>query len=398
MTKPLHKGAPLYIQSQSPSAPYAAIFEDDGAKGCFYAATSSTSSDPEVEDMIQVYGADGLNAKDTFSDIKIIWSKDGYKAALLKDAHLEAIFDFKSKEGFSRQTASNPFDGWKRCQLEFSESHALEFEQDILAQRNKSLKTAIESVAAQDSEITRLNLYKVLLRSTLLIPITTEDPTSKDRLFYTFPYGDVAPLETASVSLSKEPAKQTILCTFTDDHSFQNAVGQYGVSYAKEKADFIFKQVQKFEDIFAVLITTGEDQNVIIERKDFALLSLVSEPQSLDYGTMVASMSNLLIQNAEIDFDRPLYQSLLTIIKSVPTIEKGFFFQSTASNSQVILGLLMPEADEVTVQDLFRQFAKVLHSELEDGETLNISVLEENSFLHSCVEHQVAPFHHPKSV
>jgi hypothetical protein len=114
-------GAGAAIESVSPHAPFAVVFEDDGTAGFVYAIDRSGDADRApaeaavaaalgkrsytVVDALHIYNAESFSSKPTIAEIR--WSPDGLKAALFLGNDLHAVVDFAAKRGVCR-TGSPP--------------------------------------------------------------------------------------------------------------------------------------------------------------------------------------------------------------------------------------------------------------------------------------------------
>lgn len=122
-------GKDFFIESSSPEYFYGVIFEDDGEAAYFYAVEKDEQGDGmRVLDALHIYespesgeseeddpvetaeetdtpgnrpsGQEGdLTPKPT--DLKIIWSRDWLKCALVLDGFVHALFDFENQGGYN---------------------------------------------------------------------------------------------------------------------------------------------------------------------------------------------------------------------------------------------------------------------------------------------------------
>jgi hypothetical protein len=100
VTQALKVGQPLVVDADSTAGRYAAVFEDDGETGCFYAIDTDVEDGNPVQDALLVYEvADVLDAEET-STVEIGWSTDGLKALLLINDAPHAAFDFEKRQGW----------------------------------------------------------------------------------------------------------------------------------------------------------------------------------------------------------------------------------------------------------------------------------------------------------
>ncbi|HDJ0859416.1 TPA: DUF2251 domain-containing protein [Escherichia coli] len=79
----------------------AAVFEDDGNTGYFYALDESVEGNP-VRDAVHIYNVEDISDAHIPSDVKIGWSEDCLKCVLLINGYPHGVFDFEGKNGYCR--------------------------------------------------------------------------------------------------------------------------------------------------------------------------------------------------------------------------------------------------------------------------------------------------------
>jgi hypothetical protein len=108
----LQPGKRTAIQAESPTPPFAVVFEDDGTTGYFYALDKSRSGNP-ILDTLHIYNVASVNDRHLTSKVQLVWSQDDKKAALLINRYPHAIFDFEGRRGYCRSAFPAPAkDGW----------------------------------------------------------------------------------------------------------------------------------------------------------------------------------------------------------------------------------------------------------------------------------------------
>lgn len=112
-------GKPEAIMSDSPQGRFATVFEDGGRTGYFYGLDYQQVDNPIV-DALQIYNVEAVTDKAIPSEVKIYWSIDGKKAALLINNYIHAIFDFEAQGAFCR-TGFPPPPGWTKEGHEWDE-------------------------------------------------------------------------------------------------------------------------------------------------------------------------------------------------------------------------------------------------------------------------------------
>jgi hypothetical protein len=94
-------GSAGIVEGPSPSTEFAAVFEDDGKTGVFY-AVNPTETDSIILDALFVYNVEAVADREEPSQIQILWSGDGRKTALLINGYPHAVFDFAAQRGYCR--------------------------------------------------------------------------------------------------------------------------------------------------------------------------------------------------------------------------------------------------------------------------------------------------------
>jgi len=121
--KTLRVGQPMVVDADSPGGRYAAVFEDDGGTGCFYAIDTDVEDANPVQDALLVYVAADVTDAELASTLEIGWSDDGRKALLLINDQPHAAFDFERRQGWCTSglpaSAVNP--AWSKAPREWNE-------------------------------------------------------------------------------------------------------------------------------------------------------------------------------------------------------------------------------------------------------------------------------------
>jgi hypothetical protein len=106
-------GEETFIESKSSENNYAVIFEDDAETGYFYAIElAKDSSEQKILDALHVYEVSHIPLKKRSGIVKMIWSTDWLKCALLINNYCHAIFDFHSHSGYNRNEFPPPNEIW----------------------------------------------------------------------------------------------------------------------------------------------------------------------------------------------------------------------------------------------------------------------------------------------
>lgn len=94
-------GIALVVEGQAPQGFFVAVFEDDTDTGYFYALDTSTNENP-IQDALHIYNVANVTDNEKPSLIKIGWSQDNKKVALLINGYPHAVFDFEAKRAYCR--------------------------------------------------------------------------------------------------------------------------------------------------------------------------------------------------------------------------------------------------------------------------------------------------------
>lgn len=107
----LRVGEPLIVEGPSPSSPFLTVFEDDAQTGYFYGLDTSRP-DRKILDAMHVYDVEQVTDRDRPSVVRIVWSTDGLKSALLINGYPHAVFDFEARRGYCRSNFPPPGPDW----------------------------------------------------------------------------------------------------------------------------------------------------------------------------------------------------------------------------------------------------------------------------------------------
>jgi hypothetical protein len=112
MCQPFFPGKKAWYASDSPTAQFTAIFEDEGDTGYFYAY--DRAGGVRVLDAMHIYNVTSVVDKDRESVAEIVWSLDGLKAILLINDYPHAIIDFSERRSYCRTAFPSPPSNWYR--------------------------------------------------------------------------------------------------------------------------------------------------------------------------------------------------------------------------------------------------------------------------------------------
>ena len=100
----IRPGEPATFTAASPTAPFAVMFEDDGATGYLYAVDLDRPDAERILDAVMIYQVDRLpeQVRERETDVEIVWSADGLTAGLRIAGGLQAVVDFAARRAFCR--------------------------------------------------------------------------------------------------------------------------------------------------------------------------------------------------------------------------------------------------------------------------------------------------------
>jgi hypothetical protein len=122
-------GQETAFEGGAPQGHFAAVFEDDGQTGYFYALDRSFDK-VAIRDALLVYEVRNVKDRDKASIIKIGWSMDCQKVILLINGYPHAVFDFQGKQGFCRSgfPPTQPGGEWSTCGHDWDDAATSLFE------------------------------------------------------------------------------------------------------------------------------------------------------------------------------------------------------------------------------------------------------------------------------
>jgi hypothetical protein len=115
-------GDNTFIESVSSENNYAVVFEDDTETGYFYAYEIDKETEAlQILDAVHVYQVDSIIEEDKAGVIKIIWSTDWLKCALLINNYCHAVFDFANHGGYNRNEFPPPNEIWTKTKRKLTD-------------------------------------------------------------------------------------------------------------------------------------------------------------------------------------------------------------------------------------------------------------------------------------
>ena len=122
----IEPGTETFIESPSEENNYAVVFEDDSDTGYFYAVeVNAQTGEQKILDALHIYQVEETE-KPPPCVLKIIWSTDWLKCALVIDNKCHAVFDFENHAGYNRSEFPPPNELWTKGSRELQEDKILE--------------------------------------------------------------------------------------------------------------------------------------------------------------------------------------------------------------------------------------------------------------------------------
>jgi hypothetical protein len=106
-------GRNTFFASDSPTSSFSGVFEDDGRTAYFYAYDRSAPDDARILDACHIYNAANVVNRERASEVSVIWTRDGLKAALLINDHAHAVLDFAARRAYCRTNFPPPTGRWR---------------------------------------------------------------------------------------------------------------------------------------------------------------------------------------------------------------------------------------------------------------------------------------------
>lgn len=120
--QPISPGTAVFIECKSEENNYAVVFEDDTDTGYFYALEMDPANGGQrILDALHIYQ---IGEEDTPppGTLRIMWSTDWLKCALIFDNKCHAIFDFENQGGYNMTQFPPPNEIWTKYGRELRES------------------------------------------------------------------------------------------------------------------------------------------------------------------------------------------------------------------------------------------------------------------------------------
>jgi len=108
-------GEDTFVESTSEENNFAVVFEDDTDTGYFYACEQEPGTGKQtILDAVHIYNIEEVPAEHRKGNLKIIWSTDWLRCALIINNYCHAVFDFENHGGYCRNEFPPPNPIWTK--------------------------------------------------------------------------------------------------------------------------------------------------------------------------------------------------------------------------------------------------------------------------------------------
>ena len=105
----------VHIESRSLENNYGVVFESNDETGYFYAFEIDGESDEQhILDALHIFETAEISNRKKKINLKIIWSKDWMKSALILNDECHAVFDFEKHGGYNINEFPPPNSFWTK--------------------------------------------------------------------------------------------------------------------------------------------------------------------------------------------------------------------------------------------------------------------------------------------
>ena len=106
-------GEDTFIDCRASENNFAVVFEDDTDTGYFYAVEVEPETGKQnILDALHIYNLEEVPEKQRAGKIRIFWSTDWQRCALIINDYCHAIFDFENHGGYCRNEFPPPNSFW----------------------------------------------------------------------------------------------------------------------------------------------------------------------------------------------------------------------------------------------------------------------------------------------
>jgi hypothetical protein len=127
--QPFKPGEEVFIECVSEESPFMVIFEDDTDTGYFYAleVTDPEKGEHRILDAVHIYNVEETADQEKPWNLKIIWSKDWLRCALVINGNCQAVFDFENQGGYNLNEFPPPNEFWTKGERKLTNEMIADF-------------------------------------------------------------------------------------------------------------------------------------------------------------------------------------------------------------------------------------------------------------------------------
>ena len=108
-------GDDVFVESLSPENNFGVVFESNEETGYFYAIEKDAETKGQrILDALHIFETEELADQSREINIKIIWTKDWLKCALILNDECHAVFDFEKQGGYNINEFPPPNGFWTK--------------------------------------------------------------------------------------------------------------------------------------------------------------------------------------------------------------------------------------------------------------------------------------------
>jgi hypothetical protein len=113
--QPFTVGQDTFIECMSNENNYGVVFEDDTDTGYLYAVEVEPGSGKQnILDALHIYNIEDIPQEQRKGNLKIIWSTDWQRCALIINNYCHAVVDFENHGGYCRNEFPPPNSIWTK--------------------------------------------------------------------------------------------------------------------------------------------------------------------------------------------------------------------------------------------------------------------------------------------
>ena len=122
-------GQEVFVECPAEESPYMVVFEDDTDTGYFYALeeTDAETGAQRILDALHIYNVEEVEPSEKPWNLKIIWSQDWLRCALVINGNCQALFDFEHQGGHNLNEFPPPNEFWTKGERTLTNEMIAEF-------------------------------------------------------------------------------------------------------------------------------------------------------------------------------------------------------------------------------------------------------------------------------